>query len=120
MNDMKTIGTKLKILRENAGFTQKSIADFLHVDQSLVSKLENGERNISADMLDRLASLFGVQRKAIVEEAATAAPMPHASRCGSLSASDMEAISAVNKIALNLQFMEGLLKEAGKRSTKLN
>lgn len=34
------IGMKIKKLRENANLTQKQIAEFLSVDQSLVSKFE--------------------------------------------------------------------------------
>ena len=42
------------------GISQVEIANFLGVDQSLISKIEKGERSISSDMLDELSSLFGV------------------------------------------------------------
>ena len=35
---MTDIGTKLKLLRENANLTQKQIAKYLSIDRSLVSK----------------------------------------------------------------------------------
>ena len=38
------INVRIKELREKNGYTQKNIADFLSVDQSFVSKIENGER----------------------------------------------------------------------------
>ena len=38
MRDLINIGLKIKKLREEAKLTQKQIADFLNVDQSLISK----------------------------------------------------------------------------------
>ena len=51
------INLKLKELREKNGYTQQNIADFLNVDQSLISKIEKGERTFTADMLNSLSSL---------------------------------------------------------------
>lgn len=55
-----SINGKIKEFRENSGYTQKNIADFLGVDQSMVSKIEKGERSLTSDMLDSLSALFGV------------------------------------------------------------
>lgn len=107
--NIKIVGENLRKLRDTAGYNQQSIADFLGVDQSLVSKIEKGERSITADMLDKLASLFGVTIAAI-ENDVVARPLSCAFRCNDLSASDMEAISAINKLALNLEFMNNLLE----------
>ena len=54
------IGNNIKILRDNMGFSQSTIARFLNVDQSLISKVEKGERSLSTDMLEKLACLFGI------------------------------------------------------------
>ena len=59
------IGNNIKTLRDGMGFNQSNIARFLNVDQSLISKVEKGERILSADMLEKLASLFGVSVDAI-------------------------------------------------------
>lgn len=115
MLDNKGIGENIRRLRDGAGYNQKSIAGFLEVDQSLISKIEKGERCMSADMLDKLASLFGVTTSAIVnDDVVKARSLSCAFRCGDLSSSDMEAISAINKIALNSEFMNNLL-EGSKR-----
>ena len=45
------IGNNIKKLRDSMGFNQSTIACFLNVDQSLISKIEKGERSISVDML---------------------------------------------------------------------
>ena len=51
MMNEKFIGENIKALRDKMGFSQTSIARFLNVDQSLISKVEKGERTLSADML---------------------------------------------------------------------
>ena len=110
MINNKVIGENLRILRDCAGYNQQSIAKFLGVDQSLISKIEKGERSISTDMLDKLASLFGITTSAIVNDVVVVRPLSCAFRCSELSSSDMEAISAINKIALNAESMNNLLE----------
>ena len=53
------IGENAKRARETNGFSQANVADFLNVDQSLISKFEKGDRNLQSDMLERLANLYG-------------------------------------------------------------
>lgn len=111
MKSNKAIGKKLKELRVCTGYNQKSVGGFLGVDQSLICKIENGERSITTDMLDKLTSLFGVTASDIVNDRATVKPLSCAFRGSELSVGDMETISAINKIALNSEFMSTLLKE---------
>ena len=51
---------RLKDLREDRDLTQTQIANFLHCDQSLDSKYERGERNISLDDAVALAKYYDV------------------------------------------------------------
>lgn len=104
------IGENIKSLRERAGFNQINIAHFLDVDQSLISKIENGERNLSADMLEKLACLFGVTVETMENTRIEASTLSFAFRASDLSAKDMEAISAINRIALNSEYMAILLE----------
>ena len=54
MGERKTIGFKLKQLRENSGLRQGQIAEFLGVDQSYVSKIEADERALPIEQLEKL------------------------------------------------------------------
>lgn len=103
------IGATIKSLRENSGFTQKNIANFLKVDQSLISKFESGERPISADMLDKLAALFGISMS-VFYESADIKPLSFALRANEISEEDLETICVINRIALNSNFMTKLLE----------
>lgn len=104
------IGNNIKTLREGIGFTQSNIASFLNVDQSLLSKIEKGERMLSTDMLEKLACLFGVSVDAIEDNTIEAPSMSFAFKASDLSAEDLEAISSINRIALNSEYMANLLK----------
>ena len=110
----KIIGENIRALRENAGFTQSNLASFMKVDQSLISKVEKGERSLSTDMLEKLSALFGVTVEQMESQTMVISKLSFAFRGSEFSVDEMEAISAVNKIALNSEFMRVILKEAKK------
>ncbi len=107
-----TIGENIKALRISMGFNQMNIARFLNVDQSLISKVEKGERALSSDMLEKLSCLFGVSVEAIENSKIDASKLSFAFRASDLSPENMEAICAINRIALNSEYMDELLKRA--------
>ena len=108
----KIIGENIRTLRENAGFTQRSLASFMKVDQSMISKVEKGERSLSTDMLEKISALFGVTVEQMESQTMTTSKLSFAFRGSEFSVDEMEAISVVNKIALNSEFMRVILKEA--------
>ncbi|MHB1454970.1 MAG: helix-turn-helix domain-containing protein [Saccharofermentanales bacterium] len=109
-NSLSDVGIQIKNLRERSGFTQKNIADFLKVDQSLISKFESGERPISSDMLDKLATLFGCSLEAFTEATDDVRSFSFALRSSELCDEDLNTVSAINRIALNSAFMASLLE----------
>jgi transcriptional regulator with XRE-family HTH domain len=108
--DMNSIGQRLKTSREKMGLTQKHIAEYLGVDQSLVSKFESGERVISSDMLDALSALFCCPVSAFVSNNDCLKPIEFAFRTTALDTEDLSALAILNKIALNQLQMENLAK----------
>lgn len=99
-----SINGKIKEFRENSGYTQKNIADFLGIDQSMVSKIEKGERSLTSDMLDSLSALFGVPVSSFSYNAAIPSTAL-AFRASDLTGEDLQTIAFINKIALNANFM---------------
>ena len=81
------------------------------MDQSFISKVEKGERPISSDMLERLASLFGVHIDSFEREAIEPTKLTVAFRGNELTNEDLEAICAINNIALNLDFLSDLAED---------
>ena len=103
------IGKNVKLAREINGFSQSSVADFLKVDQSLVSKFEKGERNLQSDLLERLANLYGYKITDFENEFVTdEQQIKTAYRSSGITTSDMEAIHDIRRIAMNLFFMTDL------------
>lgn len=96
-------------LRKNSKITQKQLAVYLNVDQSYVSKWEKGERQPSTDILEKLCNLFGCPIKFFTDSEFEYLPMHYAFRSEGIELEDFVCISAMNKIALNLNHMEEIM-----------
>ena len=110
MLNFELVAKRFSELRNKSGFTQSIVAEYLGVDQSYISKCEKGERQFSVDILDKAAELFGCTMDYFVNESSGFSQMPIALRAKSVTIEDLKTIAAMNKIALNLRFMEGLLE----------
>jgi len=110
-NDVKYIGNNIKYLREQSKITQSTLAKFLKVDQSLISKIEKNQRSLTSDLLEKLSSLFGVSTESFFEKNISAIPISVSLRAIDITSDDLEAISSINKIVLNLDFMTKLLRD---------
>ena len=55
-----TVGERIRALREDRDIPRKQLAADLHVSCCLITLIEQGRRNINADMLIRFAEYFGV------------------------------------------------------------
>lgn len=60
------IGNRLKQLRKQHNLTQRQIADFLEISQSLYAKIEAGDRNPKLTKLLKLCDLYNVSEEYIV------------------------------------------------------
>ncbi|WIV12208.1 helix-turn-helix transcriptional regulator [Proteiniborus sp. MB09-C3] len=110
MLNFDLVGKRFSELRNRSGFTQSMIAEYLDVDQSYISKCEKNERQFSVDVLEKAAELFGCTMDYFMDESCEFVQMPIALRAKSVTIEDLNTIAAMNKIALNLRFMEGLLE----------
>jgi transcriptional regulator with XRE-family HTH domain len=85
-------GNVIKEIRKASKLSQEQVAQYLGIDQTTLAKIENGTRNLNTTLVEKLNNLFG---------------------CGELNFSkpkeitkeDLEAIADVNKIVLNIIFM---------------
>ncbi len=53
-------GEKLRLLRKNKGLTQPELAETMGIEQSYLSKLENGKSLPSNDVLNRILDVFSL------------------------------------------------------------
>ena len=105
------VGENIKILREKSGLTQANLAIYLNVDQSYISKIEKNERTVTSDILDKLSALFGIEAESFFQDLIETKQISFALRANEINEDDLEAISAINRIALNLNFMTRLMEE---------
>lgn len=57
------LGNYLRELRQSRGLSLKDVSDQLGIDFSMLSKIENGERQIQAHMIKPLSELFKIDYK---------------------------------------------------------
>lgn len=55
---MNEVGSRLKKLREYNNYSQEQVADYLEMDQSYISKVEKGKRNLNEVSFDKLCLLY--------------------------------------------------------------
>ena len=58
---------RLKELREENGLTQQAVAEYLNVKQNTYSQYENEKRQLSIDVLIKLAKFYKVTTDYILE-----------------------------------------------------
>ncbi len=109
---MTTIHEKLKMMREKAGLRQEQIAAFLGVTQTFISKVETGERNLTADQLEKVANLYGYSLVSFTDLKQDVDPIRFAYRAQDVSQDDLRIIAEIGKIAINSRFMEQMLEES--------
>ena len=105
----RNMNERLKYLRKEIKITQDQLAQFLSVDQSMITKLENGTRSFSITMVDKICSLFGCSEEFLLGESDDYIPLNFAFHSTGIEAEDLESIAAVNKIAINLKYMNELM-----------
>lgn len=105
------INVRLKELRRGSGLTQDQMAKYLDVDQSLITKLENGTRALSVTMIDKICSLFGCTEEYLLGQSDSYIPLNFAFRANGIQSDDLKSIAAVNKIAMNIRYMNGIMGE---------
>lgn len=64
---MKTIGDRLKEIREEKGFPQKQVADLLGVQRPNYSKIENSKQNLTPKQIKLFCDFFDVSADYILD-----------------------------------------------------
>lgn len=60
MNAVKTLASRIKILREINNYTQEYVANTLGISQNTYSLLEKGETKLTIERLEQLANLYNL------------------------------------------------------------
>lgn len=104
--DRLSIGRKIKELRIQAGFSQSMIAEYLQVEPNIISEIENGEREVSTDVIKKLAELFGCTVSAIMNDKEDISCLNVAFCTSGMSKEDLKSIAVINRLASNIEDMQ--------------
>ena len=64
----ETFGEYIHKLRSDKGLTLTKVAAALDIDQSTLSKIENGKRNVPFEIIPKLSSFFNLDLKKLEHE----------------------------------------------------
>lgn len=111
MVNLVEIGKRIKSLREDSKLTQVKVADYLSLDQSMIAKMEKGERKITTDIIGKLSTLFCCTEEYILSGENKKQDLTVSFRTSNLTSDDLKSLAIVNKIVLNQFKMDSILEE---------
>lgn len=107
--DEATLGARVRAARERAGLRQGELAGLVHLDRTVVNKIENGTRKVTALELSDIASALGVRMSSFFSEP-TPALVSHRSTQG-LEVVDSNIDRLLAAIAGDVEFLEAIVPE---------
>ena len=99
------VNEKLKLLRKNSGYSQEKLAEYLKIDQTTLSKIENGERTVTLGILSKLSELYSCTLESLIDENAEPEIIKLTYRSKDATSDDFCQIARANKIILNMKEM---------------
>ncbi len=100
---------RLKQLRKESKITQEQLAKYLDVDQTMITKLENGTRSLNVLLIEKICNLFGCSDTYLLGEDDAYIPLNFAFRSNGIQTEDLESIAVINKIAMNIRYMNEMI-----------
>lgn len=68
MNIKQKFGIKIKELRKQKGLSQERLANLADIDRTYLPTIEKGERNVSIEVVEKLANALNVEIKDLFDE----------------------------------------------------
>jgi len=115
MKNLSAVGKKINLLRKESSLNQDLLSKYLNVDQSYISKVESGERELSLEKLEKLADLFCVEIKYFHEEDFENPRNSISFRTKNLNSEVLESVAKINKIMKNLKYIDSLSGEENEK-----
>lgn len=107
--EANTKNIRLKQLRKESKITQEQLAKYLDVDQTMITKLENGTRSLNITLIEKICNLFGCSDAYLMGEDDAYIPLNFAFRSNGIQTEDLESIAVVNKIVMNIRYMNEMI-----------
>lgn len=68
MDIKQKFGVKIKELRKQKGLSQEKLANLAEIDRTYLPTIEKGERNVSIEVVEKLAKALDVKVKDLFDE----------------------------------------------------
>lgn len=67
MGIKERFGQKVKLLRKDKGLSQEELAEKSSLNRPYISAIEQGKRNVSLEVMEKLAEALGIEIKEFFE-----------------------------------------------------
>lgn len=105
---MKKIGARIKTLRENMNLTPQVLSFYLNIPTEDLLDMENGNKNITLSILNKLCALFGCSEKYLLCRIDEFDYIPF-QVSDEIEIADLEGIAGVNRIYMNMKYLNSKL-----------
>ena len=102
---MKNIGARMKTLRNDMNLNPQAVSSYLDIPTEDLLEMENGKKNITLSVLNKLCSLFGCRESYLLCRSEEYDPAAFALRSSSIEADDLQGIASMNRIYLNMKYL---------------
>lgn len=106
---MADIYEKMRLARERTGLNARQVADFLGVTQTELLKMETGKSAPTIDQLEKLEGLYCCELT-LNETDPKEIPLEFRVDVENLTASEINSLAVIGRIALNSRLMAGMLE----------
>lgn len=63
----KKLGARIQEIRKSKGITQEKLAEMINMDTPNLSNIERGKKFMTADTLEKIASVLGIEEKELFD-----------------------------------------------------
>lgn len=106
---MSSVGSRLKKLRIEHGYSQQQLAEYLEIDQSNLSKIENDKRKLNWKLSDKILSLYNIAPEYLL--GMTDAYEKQEIKFKSARDIDLNVIGQINKLSYDLSILRKVDEE---------
>ena len=108
---MKNVGASMKTLRENMNLTPQAVSSYLDVPCKDLLDIEEGNKNITLSILNKLCSLFGYSESYLLCRSSKFDYEKFALRGTNIETDDLEGIASMNRIYMNMKYLTGKMDD---------
>ena len=102
---MKNIGARMETLRENMNLTPQAISSYLNIPTEDLLDMENGNKNITLSILNKLCALFGCSESYLLCRSDEFDSVTFALRSDRIEPADLQGIASMNRIYTNMKYL---------------